>query len=108
MHFSTSETIAMILLVQIAAAGGAFGTGFVQEKLGSVRTLAMALMVWSVAIAMSYFAQDKSIFWMASTMMGIAMGASGTAARALVGQLSPAGQSAEFFGLWGLTVKWRQ
>lgn len=105
MHFSTSETIAMILLVQIAAAGGAFGTGFVQEKLGSVRTLAMALMVWSVAIAMSYFAQDKSIFWMASTMMGIAMGASGTAARALVGQLSPAGQSAEFFGLWGLTVK---
>lgn len=105
MHFSTSETIAMILLVQIAAAGGAYGTGFIQEKLGSVRTLALALVIWTVAIAMSYFAQDKAIFWLASSMMGVAMGASGTAARALVGQLSPPGQSAEFFGLWGLTVK---
>lgn len=105
MGFSTSETIAMIMLVNVAAAGGAFGLGLLQDRIGSVRTLMLALLLWVVAIAMAFVAHDKVVFWLAATIMGAAMGATGAAARALVGQLSPSGQAAEFFGLWGLTVK---
>jgi len=105
MHFATSETIAMVMLVQVSAAAGAFGLGSLQDKIGSIPTLTMALILWVVAVAVAYFAPDKLVFWIAATLMGAAMGATGSAARALVGQLAPRGQAAEFFGLWGLTVK---
>lgn len=105
MSFTTQETLAMVMLVQVAAAIGAFGLGLLQDKIGSVRTLALALVLWTVSIAMAYFAHDKPVFWLASTLMGAAMGATGAASRALVGLLSPAAKAAQFFGLWGLTVK---
>lgn len=105
MSFTTQETLAMVMLVQVAAAVGAFGLGLLQDKIGSVRTLALALILWTVSIAMAYFALDKPFFWLASTLMGAAMGATGAASRALVGLLSPAAKAAQFFGLWGLTVK---
>lgn len=105
MSFTTQETLAMVMLVQVAAAVGAFGLGLLQDKIGSVRTLALALILWTVSIAMAYFALDKPVFWLASTLMGAAMGATGAASRALVGLLSPAAKAAQFFGLWGLTVK---
>lgn len=105
MSFTTQETLAMVMLVQVAAAVGAFGLGLLQDKIGSVRTLALALILWTVSIALAYFALDKPVFWLASTLMGAAMGATGAASRALVGLLSPAAKAAQFFGLWGLTVK---
>lgn len=105
MSFTTQETLAMVMLVQVAAAVGAFGLGLLQDKIGSVRTLALALILWTVSIALAYFALGKPVFWLASTLMGAAMGATGAASRALVGLLSPAAKAAQFFGLWGLTVK---
>jgi UMF1 family MFS transporter len=45
------------------------------------------------------------MFWVAANLAGIAMGASQSAGRAMVGLLSPAKRRAEFFGLWGLAVK---
>jgi len=105
MGFKTNESIILIMVVNVTAAIGAFIFGFIQDKVGSVRTLAITLVLWAVAIFIAYVTTDKNGFWCAANIMGIAMGASASAGRALVGQLSPAGRSAEFFGLWGLSVK---
>jgi MFS-type transporter involved in bile tolerance (Atg22 family) len=40
-----------------------------------------------------------------ANLVGVCMGSSQSAGRALVGYLSPPAHTAEFFGLWGLTVK---
>jgi UMF1 family MFS transporter len=50
-------------------------------------------------------ARDLPTFWVAANLGGLCLGSSQSAARALVGYLSPADRRAEFFGLWGLSVK---
>ena len=49
--------------------------------------------------------QDRALFWIAANLVGLCLGSSQSAGRALVGYLSPPARTAEFFGLWGLAVK---
>jgi UMF1 family MFS transporter len=105
MGFSTSESIVMILVVNLTAAVGALGFGFVQDRMGSVRTLAVTLVIWIVALVYAYAADSRFDFWIVANLVGIAMGASQSAGRALVGLFAPVARTAEFFGLWGVFGK---
>jgi UMF1 family MFS transporter len=103
--FTTRQTIAMILAVNVTAAAGAFGFGHVQDRLGHVRTIAATLVLWIATALVAWAATGPGLFWVAANMAGLALGASQSAGRALVGYLSPADRRAEFFGLWGFAVK---
>jgi UMF1 family MFS transporter len=105
MGFTFRDTIVLILVVNLTAALGAFGFGRLQDRLGSVPTLALTLVVWNVAIVTAYFAESRLSFWVVANLIGIALGSSQSAGRALVGQFSPGGRTAEFFGLWGVAGK---
>jgi UMF1 family MFS transporter len=105
MGFSTQEIILLILVVNVTAAAGALLFGLVQERLGSVRTLIMTLAVWIAALVLAFFTESRATFWLVANLVGVALGSSQSAGRALVGQFSPPGRSAEFFGLWGLAGK---
>jgi UMF1 family MFS transporter len=105
MGFDTQQTIVMILVVNITAALGAFGFGFAQDRLGSVRTLSVTLLVWMAALVLAYLVETRAEFWVVANLVGIALGSSQSAGRALVGQFSPPARAAEFFGLWGLAQK---
>ena len=105
MGFDTSETIVLILAVNVTAALGAFAFGYVQDRLGHVPTIALTLVGWIVMIVLAWWATDRTTFWIAANLAGICLGSSQSAGRALVGYLSPSGHRAEFFGLWGLAVK---
>lgn len=103
--FTTQETIIMILVVNVTAALGAFLFGHVQDKVGSVTTLRTTLFLWALAATLACFIHSKAEFWAIAFLIGVAMGSTQSTARALIGQFSPEGRSAEFFGLWGLAVK---
>ncbi len=103
--FTTKQTIAMILVVNVTAAVGAFGFGHVQDRLGHVRTLALTLVLWIATALVAWAATGPGLFWVAANMAGFTLGASQSAGRALIGYLSPEDRRAEFFGLWGLAVK---
>lgn len=103
--FGTQDTIAMILAVNVTAALGALAFGQVQDRLGHVRTLRLTLILWIVTILCAWLAEGRPLFWVAANLAGLALGASQSAARALVGYLSPETRRAEFFGLWGFAVK---
>lgn len=105
MKFETSETVLMIMVVNIAGAIGAFIFGAIQDKIGSKKAVSLSLLIWIVAVALVIAAQEKAVFWVAAVLMGSAMGASASAGRALIGQFAPPSRAAEFFGLWGLAVK---
>lgn len=105
MGFTTRDTILLILLVNITAAVGAFVFGQVQDRLGHVRTIVFTLIGWMLTVLLAYLAQGPALFWVAANLVGVCLGSSQSAGRALVGYLSPPGRSAEFFGLWGLAVK---
>ena len=105
MGFTTRDTLVLILLVNITAAVGAFAFGHIQDRLGHVTTLVLTLIGWLIAVVLAWLAEDVVLFWIVANIVGLCLGASQSAGRALVGYLSPPGRTAEFFGLWGLAVK---
>ncbi len=105
MKFTTQQTIVLILVVNVTAALGAFGFGYLQDAIGHIRAMVLVLAGWIVMIALAYLAEGATLFWVAANLAGLCMGSSQAAGRAIVGYLSPPLRLAEFFGLWGLAVK---
>ncbi|MEW5967024.1 MAG: MFS transporter [Pseudomonadota bacterium] len=104
-RFDTQQTIVLVLVVNVTAALGAFFFGYVQDRLGHVRAIALTLAGWIAMVLFAWAAPDERMFWVAANLAGLCMGASQSAGRAMVGLLAPPAHQAEFFGLWGLAVK---
>lgn len=105
MGFTTKETLTLLLVTNITASVGALLFGQVQDRIGHKATLAITLVLWIGTILLVWAAQGATVFWIAANLVGICLGASQSAGRALVGYLSPEKHVAEFYGLWGLAVK---
>ncbi len=105
MGFTTRDTLTLILVVNVTAAAGAFSFGYVQDRIGHVRTLVFTLIGWLIAVVLACMAEGVTTFWVVANLVGLCLGSSQSAGRALVGYLSPPARSAEFFGLWGFAVK---
>jgi UMF1 family MFS transporter len=105
MHFTTRETLLLVLVVNITAAGGAALFGYLQDRAGHVRAMALILTLWILAILLAWLAHTRPLFWVAANIVGLCLGASQSGGRALVGLLTPSSRLAEFYGLWGLAVK---
>lgn len=105
MHFTTQDTLVLIFVVNITAAVGAFLFGHLQDRIGHIPTIAVTLAGWVLMVLLAWAAKGATMFWVAANLAGVCMGSSQSAGRALVGLLSPPARRAEFFGLWGLAVK---
>lgn len=105
MGFTLQQTLLLVLVVNLTAAVGAFLFGPLQDRIGHVCAIALTLLGWIATIALAWAAREPALFWIAANMAGLCLGASQSAARALVGVLAPPTRTAEFFGLWGLSVK---
>lgn len=110
----------MFIIVQITAAVGALGFGFVQDRIGAKRTYQITLVMWMISIAMIYLTpaladglsqalgrpiQAQHVFLVVGCMAGLSLGSCQSATRTLVGLFSPLSRAAEFFGFWGLSLK---
>ena len=105
MKFTMQQTIVLILVVNVTAAAGAFGFGYLQDAIGHARAVAITLVGWIVMICLAGLSTRVATFWLAANLAGLCMGSSQAAGRAIVGYLAPPARLAEFFGLWGLAVK---
>jgi len=105
MKFTSQQTIVLVLVVNITAAVGAFGFGYLQDAIGHIKSMTLVLIGWIIMIVLAYIAEGVTLFWIAANLAGLCMGAAQAAGRAIVGYLSPPERTAEFFGLWGLAVK---
>ncbi|MFU8811725.1 MAG: MFS transporter [Balneolaceae bacterium] len=112
--------ILMFVIVQVTAAAGAFGFGFLQDRIGAKLTYNLTLGLWFFAVLgiwgvagltewVNQFAgtsiEDQYMFLYIGVLAGLSLGSSQSASRALVGLFSPEEKSAEFFGFWGLSNK---
>ncbi len=105
MGFKTQDTIMLVLVVNVTAAIGAFGFGYAQDRIGKVAALRVTIVGWVIMTVVAFFSKTPATFWVAANLAGLCMGSSQSAGRALVAYLSPAGRSAEFFGLWGVATR---
>ncbi len=105
MKFTMQQTIVLILVVNVTAALGAFGFGYLQDAIGHVRAVALTLAGWIVMVVLAATTETSQGFWVAANLAGLCMGSAQAAGRAIVGYLAPPARLAEFFGLWGLAMK---
>ncbi len=106
MKFTFVDTIILILVVNITAAIGAFGFGYLQDAIGHVRAMhdhPRRLDHHDRSSPTSPKAKRSS--GSPPTSPACAWAPRQAAGRAIVGYLSPPERNAEFFGLWGLAVK---
>lgn len=103
--FDSKSLIILIMVVNVTASVGALLFGHLQDRIGSVRSLSITLLIWSGAIIIMAVADERATVWLAGNLIGLAMGASQAIGRALVGRLTPVARTAEFFGLWGMATR---
>jgi UMF1 family MFS transporter len=104
-QFSTKDIVALTLNVNLTGILGSLAFGYIQDRIGSIKTLVITLSFWVLAILLGIVVREGYQFWLVANLVGLAMGASGSAGRALVARFSPDGRSGEFLGLWNVAVK---
>ncbi|GIX40577.1 MAG: MFS transporter [Leptospiraceae bacterium] len=119
-HWSKSTMALMFIITQFTAAFGAFIFGFLQDKIGSLRTYIYTLIIWILSIFAIYYTEEltnilnqsfsinlsiEKVFLIVGCLAGLGLGATQSAGRAIVGIFSPESKSGEFFGFWGLAGK---
>ena len=98
MGFRTNDIIVLVMVVNVTAAVGAFLFGRVQDRLGSLPTLAITLLIWIGASSLAFWTESRAGFWVVANLVGIALGSSQASGRALVGQLAPRAGPLSFLG----------
>lgn len=110
LNFEMADITKMFLILQLSAAAGAVGFGYLESKLGAKKTVLATLVWWICGILAIYFIDNisaatsvdrKALFFGISLIAGSGIGATQSSSRAVVGMLAPANHSAEMFGFWG-------
>ena len=101
-----SDTMLLILVVNITAAAGAFCVwGVCRIGWGHIFTIALTLVGWITTVLVAWMADSRAIFWLAANIAGLCLAPlsqRGGPGRILQSRLP---DLPEFFGLWGLAVK---
>ncbi len=115
-----THRVVMFVALQFTAAIGAILFGFIQDKLGALKTFNLTLVMWIVSIMAifyvnhitdffnSSFGLDLNVKWVfvgITCIAGMGLGSTQSSSRAIVGMLSPQSKIGEFYGLWGLSGK---
>ena len=101
-----NEVQVVLMLATAFAFVGSFGWGALVDRIGAKRALILDLTLWILALVGFIAIRDKAIAtWVLAPMVGIAMGGTWTASRALLAVLAPPDRQGEFFGLYSLAGK---
>ena len=68
MGFTTPQIMLLVFTVNIGAAAGAFSFGYVQDRIGHKRALAITLCGWILMVLVAYAAVTAPVFWIAATL----------------------------------------
>jgi MFS transporter, UMF1 family len=100
--FSVKDSLILLIVINIVGAAGAYGFGFIDDRLGPRHTIMLTLGLWIATCLAAMFTTDRTMFWGVAAMAGIALGSSQAASRTFVSQITPPGAEGEYFGLMGV------
>ena len=101
----TAEVILFGITLNLSAGLGAFLFALLDDRIGSKRTILIALVGLMVSGTVALLATDKTVFWAVGIVLGIFIGPAGSASRSMMARLAPAHQRTEMFGIFALTGK---
>lgn len=101
-----SSLIALILMVQFVAFGGALFFGYLAGKIGTKRAILASLVIWSLTVFYAYaFLQTEAQFFMMGAVIAIVLGGSQALSRSVFSTMIPKGQEAEYFSLYEISER---
>lgn len=74
LNFETAELIAVVILLQVVAIGGAYLFAWISKKYGNKKALNLTIGLWIVICIAAYFVRDKTVFYGLSFLVGLALG----------------------------------
>lgn len=98
---SFEEIIVFAIFLNILAGIGAVGFAWIDDRLGARFTILVSLAGLSVCGVALLLVETKLWFWVFALGLGAFFGPAQAAGRTLMAKLSPPGQEAEMFGLYG-------
>ena len=103
--FTAGDLTIMFIALNLVAAGGAFGFGWVADRIGQKKTIYISLMFWIAAVTTAYFSYTKASFYVVAVLAGLGLGSCQSVTRSLLALFTPKENAAEFFGFLGIAGK---
>jgi UMF1 family MFS transporter len=91
------------IALNVTAGLGAAGFGLIEDRMGSRRTVLVALGALVLCCIGLLVAQGEVEFWALALALGLFIGPAQAASRTLMARLSPPGEAAAHFGLFALS-----
>jgi len=102
---SLSEIIVLAVALNVSAGIGAVAFGFVNDRIGARKTIAITLVVLTVATLVGAWAPTVTIFWIPAMVVGLMVGPNQSASRAMLATFTPRAKQGEFFGFFAFSGK---
>lgn len=103
--FSTTVLMLTLLMIQFLAIFGALGLSRLADRLGTRRTLMLALVVWCGVTIYGYFIEHPWQYFLLGAAVGLVLGGSQALSRSLYSSMIPKESSAEYFGYYSVFSK---
>jgi len=101
-----SSLVALILMVQFVAFGGALFFGYLAGKIGTKQAILASLVIWSGTVIYAYaFLQTETQFFIMGAVIAIVLGGSQALSRSVFSTMIPKGQEAEYFSLYEISER---
>ena len=103
----TAGLIIAVLLIQFIAIPGAFTFSWAAKKVGNIKTLGIALFIWSICCIYAYlFVYDEINFYILASIVGFVMGGTQSLSRSTYSKYLPeTTDTASFFSFFDITEK---
>ena len=103
---SDGRIIGLFLVIQATAFVGALALGAASDRIGNKRVVVGTLVVWTGVAVWGYFlgatGNAEAEVWVMGIVVGLVLGGSQSASRAIQGTFTPEANSAEFFAFYGI------
>ena len=105
-HLKVTQLIVTILLLQFVGIGGAYLFAWISKKLGNVRSLTLAVIIWIGICIGCYFIVTPMHYFIAGGCIGLVMGGIQALSRSTYSKLIPqTGNNAGYFSFYDVCEK---
>ncbi|KIL44696.1 MFS transporter [Jeotgalibacillus soli] len=103
--FGTGEFILLYLISTITAVLGSFIFGYITKRIGSKKAVSIVAIILIIALIIAVLATAQWMFWIAGSLIGVALGSMWVTSRTLIVELTPEEKRGQFFGLFAFSGK---
>jgi len=101
----TSEVLMLGIVVNVVAGVSAMAFGFVNDRIGGVKTIGVTLVVLIATTLLAMWAPSRTWFWVSAVLLGLMVGPNQAASRSLLASFIPAHKQGELFGFYAFSGK---